>query len=234
MKKESQEKIKKPFYKKWWFWTIIIFYVIGSIGRLITSEDSKSVPISAIKSDTIPKPTETAKITSIPTTTSKPVVDNEPKAQKLLDEAQTAFDKADYEGMLKKCDKILNDYPETAVALTVPDFIIGLRESLEKVNAVDIAKEFKENEVRASTKYKDKLIIITGIIDNIGITMGDTFVKLSDGEKYSLSQIHCWIKNAQEIEKVADLEKDDTITIIGKCSGEVVMGVSINNCFILD
>lgn len=35
------EKVKKPIYKKWWFWAIIAFFVIGIIGNM--GEDEEEV-----------------------------------------------------------------------------------------------------------------------------------------------------------------------------------------------
>lgn len=35
-----EEKEKKPFYKKWWFWVIIAVLVIGGLGSLASSDES--------------------------------------------------------------------------------------------------------------------------------------------------------------------------------------------------
>lgn len=35
------DKVKKPFYKKWWFITIVAFFVIGMIGSALESDESK-------------------------------------------------------------------------------------------------------------------------------------------------------------------------------------------------
>ena len=33
MKKDNKlDKARKPFYKKWWFWVIIVFIFIGALG----------------------------------------------------------------------------------------------------------------------------------------------------------------------------------------------------------
>lgn len=36
----KKEKEKKPIYKRWWFWVIIVFIVLGIIGSLEPNEDS--------------------------------------------------------------------------------------------------------------------------------------------------------------------------------------------------
>lgn len=48
------KKAKKPFYKRWWFWVIVVILVLGSCGEI--SDSSKDVP-TAVE----PAPTTTIK-----------------------------------------------------------------------------------------------------------------------------------------------------------------------------
>ncbi|MDH6371714.1 hypothetical protein M2444_003513 [Paenibacillus sp. PastF-3] len=79
-------KTKKPFFKKWWFWLIIVFVVIGVIGSQGNDSEptvSKSEPAVAKVDDTAAteKPVETEKPTSKPT--------EEPKETMITEVGQT-------------------------------------------------------------------------------------------------------------------------------------------------
>lgn len=39
----QQQKIKKPIYKRWWFWLIIVIVVIGVIGAVLGDEPTDTV-----------------------------------------------------------------------------------------------------------------------------------------------------------------------------------------------
>lgn len=47
MDKNKQRQTKKPFYKKWWFWTIVILLIFG-FGGHSNGEDSKELETPAI------------------------------------------------------------------------------------------------------------------------------------------------------------------------------------------
>lgn len=39
---QKKTKVKKPFYKKWWFWVIVAFIIIGAIGSSGDETDTSS------------------------------------------------------------------------------------------------------------------------------------------------------------------------------------------------
>ena len=41
-KAETQEKVKKPIYKKWWFWVIIVVLVFGVFGSGGNKDEEKA------------------------------------------------------------------------------------------------------------------------------------------------------------------------------------------------
>lgn len=53
--KENSSKVKKPFYKKWWFWLIIAILVIGILGG--NGSDNSTENVSSNASD--PEPVQT-------------------------------------------------------------------------------------------------------------------------------------------------------------------------------
>lgn len=97
------------------------------------------------------------------------------------------------------------------------------------VSAADLAKAYEDNEVNADKSYKDKNAVITGIVSDIGVSMGMTYVVLDSGVDFSITNIQCFFKEQAEIDKVANLNKGDTVTIQGKIDGKS-MNVGVNDC----
>lgn len=62
--KEYIVKEKKPFYKKWWFWLIIVFLIIGAIGQNAEDNDEKDVVKNTTEKTSEPDKTSTSSITS--------------------------------------------------------------------------------------------------------------------------------------------------------------------------
>lgn len=97
------------------------------------------------------------------------------------------------------------------------------------VSAVDLAKAYNDNEVSADKQYKGKKAVISGTIKDIGVSMGQTYVVLSSGDDFALTDIQCFFKEQSEIDKVAELSKGSTATIQGKIDGKS-MNVGVNDC----
>jgi lysyl-tRNA synthetase class II len=100
-----------------------------------------------------------------------------------------------------------------------------------EVLAKDLSKAFNDNEIKANNDYKGKLAKITGQIKDIGEMFGQTYIVLSN-EDESLSNfvdIQCFFKEKDEINKIAQKNKGDKVTIIGKIDGKS-LNVSVQNC----
>lgn len=52
MAKGSSEKVKKPIYKKWWFWVIIVVLVFGVFGSLGGGSDEEATAEEATTEET--------------------------------------------------------------------------------------------------------------------------------------------------------------------------------------
>jgi hypothetical protein len=100
-----------------------------------------------------------------------------------------------------------------------------------KVSAVDLAKAYEGNEVKADKTYKDKTIETSGKIDDIGVMLGQTYVILSSEVDFSLTSVQCFFDDKTPIDKIADLNKGDTVTIQGVVDGKS-MNVSVNDCLL--
>lgn len=97
------------------------------------------------------------------------------------------------------------------------------------VTAVDLCKAFEDNEIKANKEYKDKLVEVTGEITDIGEAFGSTYIILSSEVDFSLTDAQCYFKDKDEIDKIADLSKGDTVTIIGKVDGKS-LNIGIKKC----
>ena len=100
------------------------------------------------------------------------------------------------------------------------------------ITASNLFTVYEKNEIKAEQVYKGKKVEITGIIDSIGTDILDNpYVKLSSGEKYSMTGVQCFFEDKDEIEKVANLNTGETVTIIGIVDGKL-LNIFIKNCFL--
>jgi len=99
------------------------------------------------------------------------------------------------------------------------------------VTAADLSAAFEANEVKANKDYKDKLAEITGTVDSVGEMLGQTFVVLSSGKDFSIVNVQCFFDDKAEIDKIAELNKGDTVTIMGNIDG-MSMNVGVNGCIL--
>lgn len=97
-----------------------------------------------------------------------------------------------------------------------------------EVNAYDLMKEYKENEVAADQKYKGKVFKVTGVVENIGTDiLDDVYITLETEDGFY--SIQCYFSKQSEIDKVASLQKGQQITLEGRCSG-MTLNVIMKNC----
>lgn len=71
----STSKSKKPIYKKWWFWVIIVFIGLGAYG---STQEQSIPPTPAPSSSIAPSPVETT-----PSVSSTPTVEDPAKIEEL-------------------------------------------------------------------------------------------------------------------------------------------------------
>ena len=59
--KERKDKnaVKKPFYKKWWFWVIIVILLIGIFGSSGNKQEPDKTPETTEQTDTVTNTKET-------------------------------------------------------------------------------------------------------------------------------------------------------------------------------
>ncbi|MBR5471897.1 MAG: Ltp family lipoprotein [Oscillibacter sp.] len=73
-------KNKKPIYKKWWFWLIIIFILIGALGSSSDEPEHPEEDASAVVSDIIPETADTEEKSTVDEIKNSEIfIDNEIK-----------------------------------------------------------------------------------------------------------------------------------------------------------
>ena len=93
-------------------------------------------------------------------------------------------------------------------------------ESGTPVTAKDIIGSYKSNEVSADSLYKNRSLLVTGLVDTIGKDLLDRpYVTLNAGERISFPSVQCMgSRNSTEF---ASLRKGQEIKVIGICKGKL-------------
>lgn len=100
-----------------------------------------------------------------------------------------------------------------------PDFIM---------TAIDLQKAFEGNEAAANSKYVNKVIEVTGIIESIKQGDNKTLsISLKTGSP--LSSVNCTFQSLPDTSKI---KAGGQIKLRGECSG-FLMDVLLNNCSII-
>lgn len=87
------------------------------------------------------------------------------------------------------------------------------------VKAATLIADYKANEVKADMKYKDKIIAVTGKVNEIKKDLGGFPILLLKAGKHWV-QVHC--KCAKETaSKVAKINKGQMVTVKGVCLGKL-------------
>ena len=91
---------------------------------------------------------------------------------------------------------------------------------------VDVGKlmdELDTNALKASSKYKDQYIEITGRLGNIDAS-GDYINILDKNDEYAFIGVQCYVSNDTQAAQIAHMTTGDIVTLRGKCIdvGEVL------------
>lgn len=97
------------------------------------------------------------------------------------------------------------------------------------VSAKEIIDAFEENELKGKQTYTGKRAEITGVVGDIGEILGSVYVTLGSGEDFEIIMLQCFFKDEDEMAKVAELKKGDTLTLIGTI-GEQSMYIEVKDC----
>jgi len=96
------------------------------------------------------------------------------------------------------------------------------------VTAVELFSAYKENTIAADSQYKDKLVEVSGAVDNIGKDILDApYVSMNCGGQ-CFGSVQCMLK-AGEDTKALSLKQGDAVTFRGRVDG-YLMNVLIREC----
>ena len=103
------------------------------------------------------------------------------------------------------------------------------------ISATDLWAAYKENTVYSDALYKDKILVVTGTIQNIGqdIVTKAPCISIETNDGYGLYPIQCFFpKNGDQTDLIAQLKDGDQIVIAGKCDGIPLAQVQLTKCSI--
>ena len=98
------------------------------------------------------------------------------------------------------------------------------------ITATELLDEVKENGVAADSKYKDKVIQVTGKVGSINNDIsGHSYVTLVHYEDiFSITTVQCYF-DKKNIEQIVNLKPDEIITVYGTYKNRT-LNVSLKNC----
>lgn len=96
-------------------------------------------------------------------------------------------------------------------------------ETAIKVSAAKLYAEYEANEVAADLKYKDKLLEVSGVVTDMGISQsirpGTPVIFLAESLDAPFMEGVTIHLSVDQKTKVATLSKGDTVAVIGICEG---------------
>ena len=117
----------------------------------------------------------------------------------------------------------------TNISISQPK--VAIKQVVTQVNIRDILSAYKNNEVGADNKFKDKIIQTTGVIGSIKKDiMGSLYVTLGTGAQFEIPQIQAFFDDSQN-NQLAQLDKGGQLTVVCRIEG-LMMNVLTKDCVI--
>ena len=100
-----------------------------------------------------------------------------------------------------------------------------------EISANDIYAAFQENEIAANEKYKGKAVKITGVVSDINAkdVLTSANILLDVDDTFFVGSVQCNF-NSDYSKALANVQKGQSVTIIGTCNGLSTFNVMINAC----
>ena len=96
------------------------------------------------------------------------------------------------------------------------------------LSADQLAREYENNEVAADAKYKGKIVIVSGTIQDIGKDVMDEPYIIIGGSGF-LDGVQCFFTESEE-SSVAHLSKGQRVSVKGEVSGKIIGNVLVKKC----
>ncbi len=97
-----------------------------------------------------------------------------------------------------------------------------------RLSANQLYSEYEANEVAADSKYKGRVVVVSGTIQDIGKDIMDDAYIVIGGEGF-LDGVQCMFTKGQQ-SSVARLSKGQHVTVKGEVSGKMFGNVLVNKC----
>jgi len=97
----------------------------------------------------------------------------------------------------------------------------------EDITADQLSEDLEANAAAAKDKYAGNCYAISGKLGNID--SDGAYIDLDTSDEWDFTSIQCFIKNDDQLDKIKNMSKGDSITVKGKVTdvGEL-MGYSID------
>jgi RecJ-like exonuclease len=113
------------------------------------------------------------------------------------------------------------------VGFLVPVVAVVAEDETPVVAARDLVSLYRENEIRFNKNHLNKRVQVTGVLERVSVSKGAPILTLQDGSLMGMFS-YC---RASELDAAADLDKGDTVTVVGTC--EVALGkITLSDCVI--
>ena len=97
-----------------------------------------------------------------------------------------------------------------------------------EVDASDFLKEFEENAIVATGKYKGKEVTVTGTVETIDFDYWDNpYISVTDGGMFTFRVVRCMINDASQS---AGLKSGDNVTVVGTFKEWNIFIGTLRNC----
>ena len=102
-------------------------------------------------------------------------------------------------------------------------------EPAQTVDLSTLLNDYKDNEVRADGKYKDKRIALRGRVNDVkkGL-LDEIYVTVGTGKQFEIPVAQCYVSKA-DVASASALNQGDEVEIEGDVDG-LLMNVQVRNC----
>lgn len=106
-------------------------------------------------------------------------------------------------------------------------------EEVVEVTAEELWATYDKNELAGDKAYKDKALVVTGVLDSIESGLGDTpYLTLKAGDEYNFNtpQAHF---DKSETDSLVSLSKGESVTLACTGDGEVMGSPMLSGCTVV-
>ncbi|MDD7758806.1 MAG: hypothetical protein PT939_05105 [Aerococcus suis] len=101
-----------------------------------------------------------------------------------------------------------------------------------EVTATEVIDTFENNEIKGKEEYTGKRARITGVVDDVGESFGQTYVTLrTESNEFAIIGLQCYFDKDNQ-DGLGDINTGDEITLEGTI-GEQSMNIAVDDCVLI-